>query len=229
MVANSFSGFILFNVCLLKKKKIFSDQCKVWNKVIMNQELYNHLKSVLHSLCFHIFHLSHSVVFRLSSRLLATYPGPSSFWRGDVDWEHLDNLHDCEKRILISVSKLWTPTILQRSFTSHDFTGNPKFWRPLMFQTYPLGGIMVERSQIIYFDSDFWIIICVVVSNILNVHRGSLFSSRADFSEARNSFGRSPLPSKSGKVYTSTKTEPSHICIYIVYIRIYLYICMSIV
>lgn len=140
MVANSFSGFILFNVCLLKKKKIFSDQCKVWNKVIMNQELYNHLKSVLHSLCFHIFHLSHSVVFRLSSRLLATYPGPSSFWRGDVDWEHLDNLHDCEKRILISVSKLWTPTILQRSFTSHDFTGNPKFWRPLMFQTYPLGG-----------------------------------------------------------------------------------------
>lgn len=51
------------------------------------------------------------------------------------------------KRILISVSKLWTPTILQRSFISHDFTGNPKFWGPLMFQTYPLGGNMVECSQ----------------------------------------------------------------------------------
>lgn len=43
---------------------------------------------------------------------------------------------------------------------------------------------------------------------------GGLFSSRADFSEARNSFGWSPLPSKSGKVYSFTKTEPSPIYIY---------------
>ena len=60
-------------------------------------------------------------------------------------------------------------------------------WKPKVlgglwcFRHTHWGGIWWNAPKIIYFDSDLWIIICVVVSNILNVHRGRFVFFKSGF------------------------------------------------